>query len=256
MFENTEFENELTTLEQKYSNKDTIKSPKDQLIQERICNLCNKTDKIKNKSTISVLKETFVEFSKRTDVNCYTKIFEYDNVFVKILWTLVLLLSLSVTAWVLSWTVVKYLDYEVTSQIGVVYELPTDFPAVTLCNANQFNSLESQLLMESIMEFNSLENQWSNLNKLTTMAASSPNLTDTYRKKLGFDKNDFELTCTFNQANCTDDLHWYWHYDYGNCYQFNVGLNENNSRIGLKQTYGAGPQNGLIINISNNFYIL
>ena len=252
MFENTEFEHKLTTLERQNSNIDTTKSRIDQLILERIWDLSNKTNEIKNKSPKSVLKETFVEFSKRTDVNCYTKIFEYDNVFVQILWALVLLLSLSVTAWVLSWTMFRYLDYEVTSQIGVVYELPTDFSAVTLCNANPFNSMESEKLMDSIIEFNSLDNQWSNLNKLTTMAASSPNLTDTYRMKLGFDKNDFELSCLFNQVNCTGDLRWYWHYDYGNCYQFNVGLNENNSRIGLKQTYGAGPQNGLIINISNN----
>ena len=216
-------------------------------------NVIKTKEENKNKSTISVLKETFVEFSKRADVNCYTKIFEYDNIFVKMIWILVLLASLGLTAWVVSWTVLEYLDYEVTSQIGVVYELPTDFPAVTLCNANQFNSKESETLMGSIMESNSLYDEWSNLNKLTTMAASSPNLTDTYRKKLGFDKNDFELACLFNQLNCSGDLHWYWHYDYGNCYQFNVGLNENNSRIGLKQIYGAGPQNGLIINISNNW---
>ena len=46
-------------------------------------------------------KSTFVKWSERILINCYRKIFEYENYFVKLFWLLILLSSLSVTAWLL-----------------------------------------------------------------------------------------------------------------------------------------------------------
>ena len=40
----------------------------------------------KSKSKWTLLKETFVEFSCRTDVAAYNKIFEYENYFAKVTW--------------------------------------------------------------------------------------------------------------------------------------------------------------------------
>ena len=74
------------------------------------------------KRKINILEETFVQFFQRTDINAIGKIFEYENFFVKFIWLIVLLGSLSLTAWVMSWSVVAYLKYGVVSQIGVLYE--------------------------------------------------------------------------------------------------------------------------------------
>ena len=97
-------------------------------------------EKDKKKIKWNILKETFIEFSQRTDINAYGKIFEYENYLVKFLWSIVLLGSLGVTAWVLSWSVLEYSQYGVVSQIGVVYENPTEFPAVTFCDNNPFTT--------------------------------------------------------------------------------------------------------------------
>ena len=112
------------------------------------------------KSKRALLQETFVEFSKRSDVNGYVKIFEYENVFIKVIWFLVLLGSLFITGYVLSWSVLAYLDYGVSSQIGLVYELPTEFPAVTLCDSNPFISKQSFNLMDSIYKSEKLREDW------------------------------------------------------------------------------------------------
>ena len=83
---------------------------------------------------MSLLKETLNEFSQRTNLNCYAKIFIYNNWFVKFIWLFVLLGSASLTAWVLSWSVSAYLNYAVVSQIKVLYEMPAEFPAITICD--------------------------------------------------------------------------------------------------------------------------
>ncbi len=36
----------------------------------------------KESTKLNSLKETFIAWSTRADINCYTKIFEYENVFV------------------------------------------------------------------------------------------------------------------------------------------------------------------------------
>ena len=113
------------------------------------------------------------------------KIFEYENRFVKLLWLIVLLVSLGITAWVVSWNVLAYLDYEVVSQICVVYETPTEFPAVTFCDNNPFTT--GLLPFDTNKDYDSLEmflnNDWLHLGK---MAASSPFYGDENRKRLVF----------------------------------------------------------------------
>ena len=95
------------------------------------------------------LKETCVLWSKRTDVNCYNKIFEYENFCVKTFWLFMFLASLGVTAWIISWTVLAYLQYNVVSQIDVVDVRPTQFPAVTLCDYNPYTTQQALNLLNS-----------------------------------------------------------------------------------------------------------
>jgi hypothetical protein len=82
---------------------------------------------------------------------------------------------------------------------------------------------------------------------LATMNASNPSFGDEQRKQLGLNKN--QITCKFFNVDCKNDLHWIWSWFYGNCFQFNVGLNESNGYIGKKMTNVEGVFNGLSIKI-------
>ena len=184
----------------------------------------------------SILKETFVEFSQRTDFNAYGKIFKYNHSLIKILWLLVLIASLSLTALVMAENVRVFFEYNIVSQLGLIYEAPTEFPAITFCDNNPFTSDISPPI------FDKYPIDYYNLIFLQQMAASAPYpfFDDEKRKKLGLQlwliQNGYWAHCRFNNTDCSNDLHWYWSYDYGNCFQFNVGLNYTNDFIERKQS--------------------
>jgi len=211
----TTYKNELK--KQTFSDKDLKNVSRDPK-QKHILSL-KQDHKFSN-----TLKETFVEFSYRTDVNAYGKIFTYENKFVKFLWLIVLLASLSLTALIMIDNVSIFFKYEVVSQIGVVYETPTEFPAVTFCDNTPFTKDPPPIQDKQPLDLFNLQFLY-----LMSASAPPPYFDDDKRKKLGLSiwqiQNSFWPYCKFNNTDCSNDLHWYWSYDYGNCFQFNVGRN-------------------------------
>ena len=238
---NTQSETTETETEEVTKNNDQFLEIHDQIdsLKNEIKILNEKTLFQKDKEELNLLKETFISWSKRSDVNCYAKIFEYDNIFVKLFWLFILIASMSVTAWIVSWNVVAYLDYGVVSQIGDVYEIPTEFPAVTLCDNNPFTSSTGRSLINQ--PSGTSQTQLINAIRLAEMKASDPSYGDANRKQLGLSIT--QVNCSYNSTDCKNDLHWYWHYSYGNCFQFNVGLNWTSNYINTKMatyhTYGG-----------------
>jgi hypothetical protein len=89
------------------------------------------------------IKEEVFEFCARTDINAFTKVFEYKNPFAKLAWLVFLFGALAFTGWVMGLGVLDFLEWPVQSQIGVYFENPTEFPAVSFCDVNPFTSKES-----------------------------------------------------------------------------------------------------------------
>jgi len=201
----------------------------------------------KNFKRFSHIKETFLEWSLRANANCYVKIFQYNHFLAKLFWLLILAISLSITAWIISWTIFSYLEYGVTSQIGIVYETPTDFPAVTFCNTNPFTTIQASNQFYTWFDNNYLD--LLTTDKEAKMLAANSSYGDDKRKQLGLNIN--QISCWFINEMCTNDLHWYWDYDYGNCFQFNVGLNYTGDKIEKKQATVEGTNNGLQIKINS-----
>ena len=193
------------------------------------------------------LKETFLSWSERSDVNCYGKIFEYENIFVKSIWAFILLGALGATSWFVSWSILAYLDYGVVSQIGVVHEQPTEFPAVTICDNNPFTTQQGHEFVLS--KLNESKNKIKKAVDLASMQAADPLYGDQNRKKLGLSLD--QVKCIYNGNDCKNDLRRIWLYQYGNCYQFNVGLNLANSVVKKQMANNAGIHYGLKISITN-----
>jgi hypothetical protein len=207
------------------------------------------------------LKEEVLEFCARTDINAFTKVFEYKNPFAKLAWLVFLFGALAFTGWVMSTGVLDFLQWPVQSQIGVYFENPTEFPAVTFCDVNPFTTKESQTVYKNFTDQygKTLTKTNETISVLKSpgfdillMAASS--YSDDYKKKLGLDitklKDNHSSTfafCKYNNTECVNDLHWYWDYEYGNCFQFNSGLNHSNAAVDLKQTKRPGKTFGLQI---------
>ena len=96
------------------------------------------------------------------DLNVYNKVFDYDNVLVRFFWLVILLASLAVTGWVISWNITGCLEYGVTSQIGVVYEQPTQFPAVTFCRSFPFTGKAGQNFTNTIADSGICDDAYAN----------------------------------------------------------------------------------------------
>ena len=199
----------------------------------------------KFKLKLTHLRETFYEWSLRANVNCYVKIFQYNHCLAKLFWLMILTISVCLTAWVISWSILIYLDYGVTSQIGVVYEMPTEFPAVTFCDTNPFTSSQANAQFWSWFgnEYLDLQTTY----KKAKMLVSNPSYGDENRKQMGFGLDT--IFCLYKNEYCTNDLHWYWDFDYGNCFHFNVGRNYNGNRVETKRATVEGTKNGLLIEI-------
>jgi hypothetical protein len=100
---------------------------------------------------LSNAKVTFLSWSKSADINCYTKMLDYSgNYFVEIIWLIILLGSTGATFYLIVKSIMDFLKYEVTSQISLVNEIPIQFPTVTFCDNNPFNTLNAQDFMQNI----------------------------------------------------------------------------------------------------------
>ena len=153
---------------------------------------------------LKILKDVFLEFSHRTDINCYGKIFIYNSYLIKFIWFLVLLCAISITGLILNSTVLSYFKYEVVSQIGVIYDKSPQFPAVTICDSNAFTSSVSQKLVGNLIG----DGEWGPGLILASMITSDPFYGDSNRKNLGLNINMFEK-CSYNNKDCLNELHWY-----------------------------------------------
>ena len=198
-----------------------------------------------SKSNISPVKLTFYEWSKRVDINCYTKMLDYQgNFIVQSFWLFILLASTGATFYLIAASVMDFFKFEVTTQIKIINEKPVAFPAITFCNKNPLSSSEAQILLQNVSIQNNIIFQKSirNASHLAMTFASSK-FYDTEKKKLlsSFHK----INCKFRDIDCTNDLTWFWSHDYGNCYQFNSDSNN------IKYVTRKGIDFGLNVGISS-----
>ena len=216
----------------------------------------------KNESSKKILnvKETFLEWSKSVDINCYTKMIDYrGNYFIQFIWLLILFGSTGGTFYLISKSLIDYLKYEVTSQIEIIDEAPAKFPAITFCDSNPFSSIKAQEFMQNISLLYNITNESTYSNRkliynLARIQASS--------KKFDFNdrilfKPPIEIWCEFKSKNCIDGLNWYWSYEYGNCFQFNSGFNVSNQSIDFVDVAREGKDFGVtlgwfpLVNLNN-----
>jgi hypothetical protein len=123
------------------------------------------------------VKEEFVDWSLNTNFDGYSKMFKAKIYLIKFMWLFLFLAFTSATAWLISYNIIGYLDYEVTSLIEVKTERPTLFPSLTMCNSNPFPSSHAHSLMDAVTSYhyNGLT-----IDKITFSQAFSysPNITE------------------------------------------------------------------------------
>ena len=202
------------------------------------------------------IKEAFYDWSQETSFQAFPKIFkEKTHVIVRIFWSIIFLVFTGITVYLLAQGIIEYCEWSTASTVQIVRESPTQFPAITICDSNPFTSMNAQSLLEKLAmeKFNITISTMSDtqfnvyktdLNDYAKMVVNNPDFGDENRKLLGF-PSLAPIGIQFKFATVTQSfstmLQWYWHSNYGNCYQFNLNTSA------LLQQSAEGDYYGLIM---------
>lgn len=215
-----------------------------------------------NKQSFEYTKQILRESAMDSTSHGIPHIFKRQNISLKIFWFICFNVSALICFFMISKTIVDYLQYETVSRTETIYEIPSEFPTVSICNLNPFQTNNSIEFVNDILVRNNLDNMsslflgplsYSTIKKFryfTISNAANPNITDATRKALGMQLEDMLLSCTFNLEPCnSSEFQWYYDGIFGSCYIFNSGKNSNGYIVKNKFSQNAGPLNGLVLEL-------
>ena len=167
------------------------------------------------------MKKEFHEWSLLSHVDCFLKIFQSESLTGKCIWTLCLLIFTSLTATLVVLNITGFYSYEVVTKMETFHQVPTEFPTVTMCDANMFSTQAAQSLIQNIslesfgadvydMSFGEAMDKLGDLTELTKMYLMKPDMSKQRRLEIGFNLSQI-IMCQFNGQPCnmTRDFRWY-----------------------------------------------
>ncbi len=197
-----------------------------------------------------------------------------ENVIIRIMWIMFFFCSTGFCLYFIIQSTSEYFKYETTVSITRIEEMPTIFPAVTVCSLNPFYDVNEYLkhhpdLEKSLNDREYLNDECFNIetdfdptelikcsktnnvflekfvDKIQRYIANDEELNETSRFYLGYFLNDMAFSCEYNGGNCVkttvlDEIVIHWNNKYGNCYTFNSG-----DLVEAKKTNEKGGTRGL-----------
>lgn len=137
-----------------------------------------------------------------------------------------------------------------TTNIKIINERPVTFPKITVCNFDPFVSQYGIQFQNDVLDqFKDIPQEYSVLLEyVAKIYASSLSLEQMLL--LGNPKEQFIISCYFRAEKCNlNEIIHFYHFDYGNCYIINPGVNTQGSPTNPYQVIQEGPLNGLIIEL-------
>ncbi len=200
------------------------------------------------------------------------KIFHTPNYIIKAYLFIVSIVSVGLACYLLLQSIWSYLDYQVITTSRTIFETPTTFPKITICNSKMFTT---QYGLDILKQANKLvlpsvdimdDAKMSIYDTLTQFEfivgvyfaangmINSNNYPDENRLRISHNFEDILISCKFNYKTCTSaDFIRIFDSNYGNCYVFNSGFNSSGNQIELKQSRQAGMIFGLQLKLYVNF---
>ena len=168
----------------------------------------------------------------------------------------------------------SYFSYEVITTSRTMFEMPAEFPRVSICNSYIFTTeyalevlrgINKEIFPNATTDIFNTEtmNRRSDflsrkqISEVTSRVAirrvNMNSFPDERRKRLGHTIQDILIDCSFNSVTCTaSDFTWSFDPVLGNCYSFNTKPND--SRVELKQSSFAGLMYGLRLQLYARFH--
>ena len=218
-------------------------SEKSELLKMKWIDLISRQDHIIRKAKAKYIKKMMREVLYNSLAQATMRMYQKERYKTR---KIVLLISILFLNCLASYMVVQsirhYLSYEVITTSRTIYETPTLFPKVTICNQNM---LQTEYAYNFISNIDSTWNFYKHpelMNNLTytekytlktkfyTMAQSM--LLEKFEKnftrlqRFSHSLRDSLINCYFKNNPCSyKDFTWRFHPFYGNCFEFNVKEN-------------------------------
>ena len=216
----------------------------------------------------NAIKDLVKETLYNSVAQAIIKICLTPNLILKLFLALSVLFTTSLSFYLITQSIIIYLKFEVNSLSRTLFEIPSVFPKVTICNIHPFTSKAS---LDFIKEWNKGNEALFNLlfnddYKITNMSYKQRNqlikkisayslskmnqiTNETILKQFGHSIRDILLDCKFDNSPCSyEDFKWEFKKMKGNCFSFNSNVSN------LKKSKLSGSVFGLQLDLYAGFY--
>jgi hypothetical protein len=204
------------------------------------------------------IKEITEDAFRNSTSHSLPRIINAKHLLMRIVWIVASLSSVSACSFLVTTTIMEYLQYNVVTKIRVFNELESDYPGITFCNKEIVQTEKGRKIFLDYLasinitdyEENYAFNADTRYNYERAIAYLAANLNDEEKKSLGYTIEERVLFCEFNFLPC-DMSYFVWYYDneWGNCYRFNVGINSTGHSIPTIKVSSFARSTGLAITL-------
>ena len=127
----------------------------------------------------------------------------------KLAWLCLILASLGACIFFVASSVHDYFSYPVITNTDVVYELPSQFPVVAVCNLNRFQTEEARSYVDALLPGNVTIDTTFGLAYLMANLVRA-NVSDAYRRSMSYEPEGSIVSCSYSDGSCSaSDFEWY-----------------------------------------------
>jgi hypothetical protein len=213
-----------------------------------------------NNTLFEKFEKSILNFLEYSTIGGLSELGKRKDLYLRIFWMIVVFICSSFTLVTFIEKLNLFYNYEVNLVFDRYQDMPTKFPAITICNENPFNEKYSFKYFKDKFNFitdysfytgQQEDMQWSetetfffyeyieNLTVDQLKRTLFNDLNETELSSMGYDlDNEILISCQYNGHSCSEkngDFKRFWNNIYGNCYTFNNGNN----------SYLAGDHHGL-----------
>ena len=208
----------------------------------------------------NMIKESLLNFITTSSAHGLPRILTSKEWILRIIWLLLFLSSACYMIYSCSLLLISYLQYPTSVNIDTIREIPTRFPAVTICNQKLINKTNNPNFTGSFSKkfeidvnvsylYSVDESPYKVISNMIYDSQQYYNELVETEQALSYNLSDMLFSCQFNKAVCSeDDFIFFEDPGRGNCYTFNQGNASDGYDIKTVSS-SLGPKTGLTLEL-------
>ena len=227
--------------------------PNDEIVLENDKPANKEVTTVKVKAKKPTLLEKLKNWCESSTAHGMVKLAKRDHVIGKLYWSICILVSWSMLAYLTTKTIMEYLEFDYIVGIELKYERPSRFPAVDICSLSPYTKAKPKFNVTSL-QFPDLmaKRDKADIFIIDALNQYESKLSSIELKYLAHDFKSIVLSCKIQRKPCNLDTDFiqYHNYYFGNCFRFNghnkLEYNEPGLRYGLQLELYTDPHNNTL----------